>query len=50
MDSGAPEMLRYSMPRFFKFLPKEQRQGFLKALARRHHETAAGPVCPRMRL
>ena len=29
LDHGDPEMLRFSMTRFFKFLPEEQRQAFL---------------------
>jgi len=33
MANGVPEMLLYSMPRFFKFLPKEQQQAFLEALS-----------------
>jgi hypothetical protein len=33
MANGVPEMLLYSMPRFFKFLPKEQRQAFLEGLS-----------------
>jgi hypothetical protein len=33
MDNGNPEMLLYSMTRFFKFLPGEQRQAFLGALS-----------------
>jgi hypothetical protein len=31
--NGVPEMLLYSMPRFFKFLAKEQRQAFLEGLS-----------------
>ena len=30
--NGDPEMLLYSMTRFFKFLPEEQRQAFLGGL------------------
>ncbi len=29
LDQGDPEMLRFAMTRFFKFLPEEQRQAFL---------------------
>ncbi len=29
LDHGDPEMLRFAMTRFFKFLPEEQRQAFL---------------------
>jgi hypothetical protein len=29
LDNGDPEMLLFSMTRFFKFLPEEQRQAFL---------------------
>jgi hypothetical protein len=29
LDNGDPEMLLFSMTRFFKFLPGEQRQAFL---------------------
>jgi hypothetical protein len=32
LDHGDPEMLLYSMTRFFKFLPGEQRQAFLEGL------------------
>ncbi len=32
MDHGDPEMLLFSMTRFFKFLPEEQRQAFLEGL------------------
>jgi hypothetical protein len=30
LDHGDPEMLLFSMTRFFKFLPEEQRQAFLE--------------------
>jgi hypothetical protein len=33
LDSGDPAMLLYSMTRFFKFLPGEQRQAFLGSLS-----------------
>jgi hypothetical protein len=33
LDSGDPEMLLFSMTRFFKFLPEEQRQTFLEGLS-----------------
>jgi hypothetical protein len=33
MDNEAPEMLLYSMPRFFKFLPNQQRQASLESLS-----------------
>ena len=32
LDHGDPEMLLYSMTRFFKFLPGEQPQAFLDGL------------------
>ena len=32
LDDGDPEMLLFSMTRFFKFLPVEQRQAFLTGL------------------
>jgi hypothetical protein len=32
IDSGNPEILLYSMTRFFKFLPGEQQQAFLRSL------------------
>jgi hypothetical protein len=32
LDNGDPQTLLFSMMRFFKFLPGEQRQGFLKNL------------------
>jgi hypothetical protein len=32
LDHGDPEMLLYSMTRFFKFLPEVQRQAFLGGL------------------
>jgi hypothetical protein len=33
LDNGDPEMLLYSMTRFFKFLPEEQRQVFVRGLS-----------------
>ena len=30
LDNGDPEMLLFSMTRFFKFLPEEQQQAFLE--------------------
>ena len=36
LDNGDPETLLFSMTRFFKFLPGEQRQAFLGS--RRHHD------------
>jgi hypothetical protein len=33
LDHGDPEMLLFSMTRFFKFLPEEQRQTFLSGLS-----------------
>jgi hypothetical protein len=33
LDNGDPETLLYSMTRFFKFLPGEQRQAFLGGLS-----------------
>jgi len=33
LDHGDPEMLLYSITRFFKFLPEEQRQAFLEGLS-----------------
>jgi hypothetical protein len=30
LDHGDPEMLLFSMTRFFKFLPEEQRRAFLE--------------------
>ena len=35
LDQGDPEMLLFSMTRFFKFLPKEQREVFLEGLSER---------------
>jgi hypothetical protein len=32
LDHGDPEMLLFSMTRFYKFLPQEQRQQFLSRL------------------
>jgi hypothetical protein len=32
LDHGDPDMLLFSMTRFFKFLPAEQRRVFLKGL------------------
>jgi hypothetical protein len=32
LDNGHPEMLLFSMTRFFKFLPEQQRQAFLGGL------------------
>ena len=33
LDDGDPEMLLFSMTRFFKFLPGEQKQAFLGSLS-----------------
>jgi hypothetical protein len=33
LDHGDPEMRLFSMTRFFKFLPEEQRQAFLESLS-----------------
>jgi hypothetical protein len=33
LDHGDPEMLLFSMTRFFKFLPAEQQQAFLGGLS-----------------
>jgi hypothetical protein len=33
LDHGDPEMLLFSMTRFFKFLPEEQRRAFLRGLS-----------------
>jgi hypothetical protein len=33
LDHGDPAMLLYSMTRFFKFLPEEQRQVFVRGLS-----------------
>jgi hypothetical protein len=33
LDHGDPEMLLFSMTRFFKFLPEKQRQTFLEGLS-----------------
>jgi len=38
LDHGDPEMLLFSMTRFFKFLPEEQRQAFFEGLRERHAE------------
>ncbi len=39
LDEGDPEILLFSMKRFFKFLPAEQAAiNFLKACARKHRE------------
>jgi hypothetical protein len=32
LDHGDPEMLLFSMTRFFRFLPEEQQQKFLSCL------------------
>jgi hypothetical protein len=32
LDHGDPEILLFSMTRFFKFLPGEQKHAFLKSL------------------
>jgi hypothetical protein len=32
LDRGDPEMLLFSMTRFFRFLPEEQRRQFLSSL------------------
>jgi hypothetical protein len=33
LDNRDPEMLLFSMTRFYKFLPGEQRQAFLESLS-----------------
>jgi hypothetical protein len=33
LDNGDPETLLFSMTRFFKFLPSEQKQEFLEGLS-----------------
>jgi hypothetical protein len=33
LDNGGPETLLFSMTRFFRFLPEEQRHAFLEALS-----------------
>jgi hypothetical protein len=33
LDLGDPEMLLFSMTRFFRFLPEEQRKAFLEGLS-----------------
>ncbi len=33
LDHGEPEILRFAMTRFFKFLPEEQRQAFLETFS-----------------
>jgi hypothetical protein len=33
LDNGNPEMLLYSMTRFFRFLPGDQQQAFLGGLS-----------------
>ena len=34
LDNGDPETLLFSMTRFFRFLPEQQRQAFLKISVR----------------
>ena len=38
LDHGDPEMLLFSMTRFFRFLPEAQRQTFLDRLSEKAHE------------
>ena len=45
LDDGDPEMLLFSMTRFFKFLPGEQRQAFLGSLER---EGIMSPIGPKL--
>jgi hypothetical protein len=45
LDDGDPEMQLFSMARFFKFLPHEQRQAFLEGLSEKAHESD-GPKPP----
>jgi hypothetical protein len=35
LDNGDPETMLFSMNRFFKFLPREQREAFLEGLSER---------------
>ena len=38
LDNGDPETLLFSMTRFFRLLPENQKQTFLESLTRKHHE------------
>jgi len=41
LDNGDPEMLLYSMTRFFKLLPGEQQHAFLESVVARDHGSDA---------
>jgi hypothetical protein len=42
LDSGQPNVLLYSISRFFKFLPGEQRRAFVEQILRKRHEPDSG--------
>ena len=50
LDNGDPETLLFSMTRFFKFLPGEQRQAFLGSLEREGIMSSIGPKSASLRL
>ena len=50
LDNGDPETLLFSMTRFFKFLPGEQRQAFLGGLSRAGLMSSIGPKPVGLRL
>jgi hypothetical protein len=50
LDHGDPEMLLFSMTRFFKFLPEEQRKAFLADLSGRCTVTWISPNAAAVRL
>ena len=50
LDHGDPEMLLFSMTRFFKFLPEEQRQTFLARPEREGIMSSISPKYARLRL
>jgi hypothetical protein len=47
LDHGDPETLLFSMTRFFKFLPGEQKQEFLEGLSEKASRAAIRPNLPR---
>jgi hypothetical protein len=50
IDNGDPEMLLYSMTRFFSFLSREQRQAFLGGLSEEKIVSPGGPNPTRLQL
>ena len=44
LDNGDPETLLFSMTRFFRLLPEDQKQAFLDSVGKKRHEANAKEV------